>query len=47
VAGIYMPGRDRTGLLDMLGWVAVAGSLFGVFCHGIGRVVISGKREES
>ena len=47
VAGIYMPGRDRNGLLDMLGWVAVAGSLFGVFCHGIGRVVINGKREES
>ncbi|MDJ0804266.1 MAG: tetrathionate reductase family octaheme c-type cytochrome [Desulfobacterales bacterium] len=47
VAGVYMPGRDRAGLLDSLGWVAVAASLFGVFCHGIGRVVTNGKREES
>jgi hypothetical protein len=42
-----MPGRDRAGLLDTLGWVAVAASLFGVFCHGIGRCLTNGKREES
>ncbi len=47
VAGIYMPGRDRTGLLDTLGWVAVAASLFGVLCHGLGRCLTNGRREES
>jgi hypothetical protein len=34
IAGIYMPGRDQTGWLDMLGWTAIVLSLFGVLGHG-------------
>jgi hypothetical protein len=42
ITGVYMPGRDRVGLLDTLGWVAVIGSLTGVCIHGLGRVVTNG-----
>ena len=38
LAGFYMPGRDRSGLLDTIGWVVVAGSLLGVALHGVGRI---------
>ncbi|MCK4869126.1 MAG: cytochrome C, partial [Alphaproteobacteria bacterium] len=34
IAGIYMPGRDRTGWMDLLGWTAVVLALFGVLGHG-------------
>lgn len=43
VTGVYMPGRDRFGLLNTLGWVAVFGALFAVTFHGLGRVFTNGK----
>ncbi|MGB5987955.1 MAG: tetrathionate reductase family octaheme c-type cytochrome, partial [Desulfobacterales bacterium] len=47
LAGFYMPGRDRWGGVDTLGWVAVLGSLVGVVLHGLGRIFAkgNGKRE--
>lgn len=35
--GFYMPGRDRASVVDSFGWLAVLGSLGGVFIHGLGR----------
>ncbi len=43
VKGIYMPGRDRSQGLDMLGWLAVFGTLFGVLVHGGVRIYLSRK----
>lgn len=43
VAGVYMPGRDRFDLLNTFGWVAVIGTFFAVFCHGLGRVFTNGR----
>ena len=45
IAGVYMPGRDRVGMLDILGWLAVVGALFGVCLHGLGRVFTNGRKE--
>jgi hypothetical protein len=44
--GVYMPGRDRKGMLDMVGWVAVIGSLLGVTLHGLGRIFTGNGRKE-
>ena len=46
VAGVYMPGRDRSRLLDILGWIAVFGGLIGVGLHGLGRVFTKGRKKE-
>jgi hypothetical protein len=35
--GLYIPGRDRSVVLDMLGLVAVIGSLVGVGAHAVTR----------
>lgn len=45
LAGFYMPGRDRLGILDLMGWLLVAGSLVGVLLHGLGRVFTNGHRK--
>jgi octaheme c-type cytochrome (tetrathionate reductase family) len=44
LTGFYMPGRDRSGLLDAIGWGLVAASLLGVGIHGAGRAVTSRRR---
>lgn len=48
LAGFYMPGRDRNGLLNTIGYLAVFGALLGVTIHGLGRVFArgNGKKEE-
>lgn len=38
ISGVYMPARDKVGMLDTLGWVAVIGALIGVCIHGLGRI---------
>ena len=45
ISGVYMPGRDRVGMLDILGWIAVVGGLIGVILHGFGRIFTNGKKE--
>lgn len=44
IAGVYMPGRDRAGLLDTFGWLAVIGALLGVALHGLGRIFTNGRK---
>ena len=34
----YLPGRDKNNLLDIVGWLAVVGTLGGVSFHGLMRV---------
>ena len=43
VGGFYMPGRDRSVLLDTAGWLLVFGVLAGVVLHGLIRL-FTGKR---
>lgn len=44
LTGFYMPGRDKSDLLDLIGWLAVLGTLGGVSLHGFVRVFFSRKR---
>jgi hypothetical protein len=39
VGGIYIPGRDRNQLIDLIGWLMAAGALAGVVGHGALRLV--------
>jgi octaheme c-type cytochrome (tetrathionate reductase family) len=42
--GFYMPGRDKSELLDLIGWVAVLATL-GIFTlHGLGRLIFRKRR---
>jgi len=47
LAGFYMPGWDRTALVDTFGWLLILGSLGGVMLHGLGRLFVRNKKEES
>ena len=38
ITGVYIPGRDKFKLIDILGWLAVFGTLVGVVIHGGIRV---------
>lgn len=40
MAGFYMPGRDSFTLLNVIGWLAVFGSLAGVMLHALVRAVM-------
>lgn len=39
IAGIYVPGRDRNPLIDMIGWLMAAGALAAVVIHGLLRII--------
>jgi octaheme c-type cytochrome (tetrathionate reductase family) len=42
--GFYMPGRDKSELLDRIGWIAVLATL-GIFTlHGLGRLIFRNRR---
>ena len=41
VEGVYLPGRDRHPLIELLGWAAAIATLAGVLVHGAVRVVRS------
>lgn len=45
IGGVYMPGRDRVRGVDLLGWLAVLGSLLGVTVHGLMRLFTNGRKE--
>ena len=48
LAGFYMPGRNRSKIIDYGGWLLILGSLGGVFVHGVGRLFSrNGRRNES
>ena len=40
LTGFYMPGRDRSELLDSIGNLILVVSVFGIFGHGIVRIVL-------
>ncbi len=40
IDGIYLPGRDRNRLLDMIGWSVVLVALLGVLTHGVIRICV-------
>jgi len=40
IGGIWLPGRDRNGLVDTVGWVVVALTLLGTLIHGGIRVCV-------
>jgi hypothetical protein len=42
ITGVYLPGRDRLGMLDTIGWLVVLGALLGVTLHGLGRIFAKG-----
>ncbi len=44
LTGFYMPGRDRSGGLDLLGWFMVSGALVGTLVHGSFRLFSLGRR---
>ncbi len=46
VQACWIPGRDRSLVLDILGYLLVAGSFAGVIVHGTMRHVSSKKRKE-
>ncbi|MBU1341341.1 MAG: tetrathionate reductase family octaheme c-type cytochrome [Proteobacteria bacterium] len=37
ITSLYLPGRDKSGLMDTIGWFSVFGALAGVLLHGLGR----------
>ena len=39
IEGIYIPGRDANSLVNLLGWLAVGGTLAGVSLHGLIRIL--------
>lgn len=46
LTGFYLPGRDRSDLLDMIGWLAVLGTLGGVGTHALARLLFAHNRRK-
>ena len=46
ITQLYMPGRDKSNLMDTIGWLSVFGALAGVLLHGMGRFFIRNGKEE-
>jgi hypothetical protein len=40
----YLPGRDKNYWLDLIGWLAVLGTLGGVSLHGLARILFNRRR---
>jgi hypothetical protein len=46
LTGFYMPGRDVSKPVQVIGRIVVLGSLVGVSIHGFGRYFARGKKED-
>lgn len=46
ITDLYLPGRDKSGLLDTIGWLSVLGALVGVLLHGLGRFFTRNGKEK-
>jgi octaheme c-type cytochrome (tetrathionate reductase family) len=44
LSGFYMPGRDRSKILDTLGWGIALISLLGIAVHGLGRAITASRK---
>ncbi len=44
IKGVYIPGRDRFGILDNLAWTIILLTLIGVLMHGLGRIIFNKRR---
>ena len=42
----YMPGRDASAIVDAGGWFIVLASAVGVILHALGRIFMSGRKED-
>ncbi|WP_415714330.1 tetrathionate reductase family octaheme c-type cytochrome [Maridesulfovibrio sp.] len=42
----YMPGRDASSVIDAGGWFIVLASAVGVILHALGRIFMSGRKED-
>ncbi len=47
IAGVYMPGRDKNTVVEVLGWLAIILSLLGVVTHVTFRIITSVKRKKN
>lgn len=45
-AGLYLPGRNSSAMLNTIGWLAVFASFAVVTLHALGRVITMGKNKE-
>lgn len=45
ITGIYMPGRDRNTLVDLLGGLVIVGAIGGGLIHGLVRIITRRKKE--
>jgi hypothetical protein len=41
LASFYMPGRDRSATLDVIGILLIAGAIVLAFAHGLLRVIFA------
>lgn len=46
ITNLYLPGRDKSKILDTIGWISVFGALIGVLLHGLGRFFIRNGKED-
>jgi octaheme c-type cytochrome (tetrathionate reductase family) len=45
LSGFYMPGRDKSAFLDIIGWLVVVGSILGVAIHAVMRMISARMRQ--
>ncbi len=45
ITDIYLPGRDRNALVDLLGTLAIAGAIGGAVIHGLARLIARRKEQ--
>lgn len=47
ITGVYIPGRDRNGWVDLLGGLAIVGSIGAGLIHGLVRIITRRRKENA
>ncbi|HEY0845389.1 MAG TPA: tetrathionate reductase family octaheme c-type cytochrome [Noviherbaspirillum sp.] len=47
ITDLYLPGRDRNALIDLLGSIAIFGAIGGSLAHGLFRIVARRRKENA
>jgi hypothetical protein len=47
IEGVYIPGRDRNPWVDLLGGLAIAGSIGAGLIHGLVRIITRRRKENA